>query len=107
MKCTICRRELKNPTPSGMGKVCASKAHRVTEQAQAGTPRVELIYDNKRGHRNYLVTGTRRQFVSIDCTAGQRIGRCSCAEYFAGIKCGHLQAVAVEDSSRFNIPHAA
>jgi hypothetical protein len=103
MNCKICGRTLKNPTPEGMGRICAMKAHRLQDSDSRRTE-IKLIYNNGRGHRNYLVN---RQFVSVRQEGSERYGVCGCADYKNGIKCNHLELVAVEDANRFQARSAA
>lgn len=85
---------------SGMGDICRMKANAL-DNAEGETV-VTLVYDDKRGHRNYTVKSeSGKAFVSVTQTAGSRIGKCFCKEGKAQIRCSHIDAVATEDKHRF------
>lgn len=95
-KCTRCHRELKNHTESGMGKICRMKSNRLNGSSDAPKTIIEMVYDNKRGHRNYLIrTGGRKVFVAVHDGSV----KCHCADALAG--CEHVALIREAESANF------
>lgn len=96
MNCLICHRELKNPTASGMGKVCASKNHSFGEIAPKSV-RVEILYQTA-GRRSYLVFTDPKRRVVVTQTADGKIAKCDCG---SAVRCQHIDRIAVIEMEKF------
>lgn len=99
MNCILCHRELKHPTPSGLGRICATKNLRGTGDSPKAI--IEIVYNNNRGNRNYLIrTANRKIFVVVN----HGVIRC---HHCSSDKCGHTETVRETDRVRFADEYAS